>query len=279
MTTSSSSRAHASGASAEHPIERFLATIGAGPIALAKELRALFAMLLITLRLCVTGKKDRRAIFEQAFQIGNRSLFFVSVTMGFIGMILVFQAAMQALRIVPDLQMLGPTFAEILIRDLAASIGAMMLATRVGAGIAAELGSMVVTDQVDAMRMCAADPIEYLVVPRFIASVVMTFALLIWAAFVAFVAGMITANVVFEVNFATFANFMLVDAGDVIVGLVKCLAYGAAIPIVSARAGLTTFGGSEGVGWATTSAVVNSSLAVIVLNFFISAAGYFLFPG
>jgi phospholipid/cholesterol/gamma-HCH transport system permease protein len=137
---------------------------------------------------------------------------------------------------------------------------------------------MVVTDQVDAMRMCSADPIEYLVVPRFLASVVMTFVLLIWAAFVAFVAGMITANVVFEVNFATFANFSLVDRGDLIVGLVKCLAYGAAIPIVSARAGLTTFGGSEGVGWATTSAVVNSSLAVIVLNFFISAAGYLIFP-
>ncbi len=257
----------------------FLATLGAGPVALGRELRALIAMLVLTCRLCVTGKKNRRAFFEQAHQIGNRSVFFISVTMGFIGMILVFQAAMQAMRIVPDLTMLGPTFAEILIRDLAASIGAMMLATRVGAGIAAELGSMVVTDQVDAMRMCAADPIEYLVVPRFMASVVMTFALLIWGAFVAFVAGMITANVVFEVNFATFANFTLVDAGDLTVGLVKCLAYGAAIPIVSARAGLTTFGGSEGVGWATTSAVVNSSLAVIILNFFISAAGYFIFPG
>ena len=260
-------------------VDRFLSTLGSGPIELARELRDLFAMLALVLRLCVTGKKDRRAIFEQAYQIGNRSVFFISVTMGFIGMILVFQAAMQAMRIVPDLTMLGPTFAEILVRDLAASIGAMMLATRVGAGIAAELGSMVVTDQVDAMRMCAADPIEYLVVPRFIASVVMSSALLVWGAVVAFLAGMITANVVFEVNFGTFANFMLVDAGDLIVGLVKCVAYGAAIPIVSARAGLTTFGGSEGVGWATTSAVVNSSLAVIVLNFFISAAGYFIFPG
>ena len=256
----------------------FLETLGSGPLALAREIRALLAMLVLTCRLALTGKRDRRAFFEQAYQIGNRSLFFISVTMGFIGMILVFQAAMQAMRIVPDLTMLGPTFAELLVRDLAASIGAMMLATRVGAGIAAELGSMVVTDQVDAMRMCAADPIEYLVVPRFLASVVMTFALLIWAAFVAFVAGMITANVVFEVNFATFANFSLVDAGDVTVGLVKCLAYGAAIPIVSARAGLTTFGGSEGVGWATTNAVVSSSLAVIVLNFFISAAGYLIFP-
>jgi phospholipid/cholesterol/gamma-HCH transport system permease protein len=136
-----------------------------------------------------------------------------------------------------------------------------------------------VTEQVDAMRMSAADPIEYLVVPRFLASVVMTFCLLIWGAFVAFGAGMVTANVVFEVNYATFANFSMVDAGDLAVGLTKALAYGAAIPIVSARCGLTTFGGSEGVGWATTHAVVQSSLAVIVLNFLISSAGYLLFPG
>lgn len=256
-----------------------LEALGSGPIALAREVRALLAMLFAVCRLAVTGKKDRRALAEQAYQIGNRSVFFVSVTMGFIGMILVFQSGLQALRIVPDLTMLGPTFAELLVRDLAASIGAMMLATRVGAGIAAELGSMVVTDQVDAMRMCAADPLEYLVVPRFLASVVMTFALLIWGAVMAFGAGMLTANVVFEVNFSTFANFSLVDRGDLAVGLTKCLVYGAAIPIVSARAGLTTFGGSEGVGWATTSAVVNSSLAVIILNFFISAAGYLLFPG
>jgi len=190
---------------------------------------------------------------------------------------MVFQAGLQALRIVPDLTMLGATFAELLVRDLAASIGAMMLATRIGAGIAAEIGSMVVTEQVDALRMCAADPVEYLVVPRFLASVVMTVVLLIWAAFVAFLSGMVTANVVFDVNYHTFANFMLVDAGDVTIGLVKCVAYGAAIPIVSARSGLTTFGGSEGVGWATTNAVVRSSLAVIVLNFFISAAGYVVF--
>jgi phospholipid/cholesterol/gamma-HCH transport system permease protein len=138
---------------------------------------------------------------------------------------------------------------------------------------------MVVTEQVDALRMCAADPIEYLVVPRFLASMLMTFCLLLFGGTVAFLAGMITANVVFEVNYATFANFQLVDVGDVSVGFAKCIAYGAAIPIVSARAGLTTFGGSEGVGWATTSAVVNSSLTVIVLNFFISAAGILVFPG
>jgi phospholipid/cholesterol/gamma-HCH transport system permease protein len=257
----------------------FLETLGAGPVEVVRDVKAILAVFARTVSLTVRGRIERRLVLEQMHVIGNRSVFFISTTMGFIGMILVFQSALQALQIVPDLTLLGPTYLEILVRDLAASIGAMMLATRVGAGIAAEIGSMVVTEQVDALRMCSADPIEYLVVPRFVASLIMTLCLLVWGAVMAFLAGMITANVVFDVNYLTFANLALVDHGDVIVGLVKCVAYGAAIPVVSAQRGLTTFGGSEGVGWATTSAVVSSSLAVIVLQFIISTIGYLIFPG
>lgn len=152
-----------------------------------------------------------------------------------------------------------------------------MLATRVGAGIAAEIGSMVVTEQVDALRMCAADPIDYLIKPRFIASIIMSTILLIWCGFVAFVAGMLTANVYFGVNSETFINFQLVDSVDLATGLVKCFAYGAAIPIVAGHAGLSTYGGSEGVGWATTRAVVNCCLAVLILDVFISAASFLMF--
>jgi phospholipid/cholesterol/gamma-HCH transport system permease protein len=70
----------------------------------------------------------------------------------------------------------------------------------------------------------------------------------------------------------------LIDHGDIIIGLTKCVAYGAAIPVVSGYCVLSTFGGSEGVGWATTRAVVNSSLAIIMLNAFISSAGFLIFP-
>ncbi|MFI5301956.1 MAG: MlaE family ABC transporter permease, partial [Polyangiales bacterium] len=203
---------------------------------------------------------------------------FLTIFMGFLGMIMVFQAGVQTKRVIPDLTLLGATYLQLLIRDLAASIGALMLATRVGAGIAAEIGSMVVTEQVDALRMCAADPIEYLVVPRFKAGVVATTSVLIWSALVAWTSGMLTAWSFFGVLPRTFANMHMVAMGDLVVGLTKCVAYGAAIPIVSAHSGLSTFGGSEGVGWATTRAVVNSSLAVIILNFFISAAGLVLFP-
>jgi len=82
----------------------------------------------------------------------------------------------------------------------------------------------------------------------------------------------------FDISPRTFLNASLLDAGDLTIGLTKCLAYGAAIPIVSGHSGLSTFGGSEGVGWATTRAVVSSSLAVIVLNMVISAVGFLIFP-
>jgi len=152
-----------------------------------------------------------------------------------------------------------------------------MMATRVGAGIAAEIGSMVVTEQVDALRMCAADPVDYLVKPRFIACVVMMTVLGIWSATVAYLTGMLTAYVWYDVSPLTFSSLALVDVVDLGTGLAKCVAYGAAIPVVSAHAGLATFGGSEGVGSATTRAVVNSSLAVIILNLLISATSFVLF--
>jgi phospholipid/cholesterol/gamma-HCH transport system permease protein len=212
------------------------------------------------------------------YEIGNKSFVFVTITMGFIGMIMVYQSGLQTRRILPEFSLLGATYLELLTRDLAASIGALMLATRVGAGIAAEIGSMVVTEQVDALRMSAADPIDYLVKPRFLASIVMTTVLVVWGGFVAFSVGGAVGWFAFGIAPRTYASVQLVSHGDLITGLVKCVAYGAAIPVVSGYCGLSTFGGSEGVGWATTRAVVNSSLAIIILNFFISGAAYVVFP-
>lgn len=262
----------------ERATHRIARDVGHTALELAAAARSLWAVLNRTLYWTIRGPAEPGAAVRACFEIGNRSVFFLSVTMGFIGMILVFQSALQALRVVPDLTMLGATYLEVLVRDLAASIGAMMLATRVGAGIAAEIGSMVVTEQVDALRMCGVDPVNYLIVPRFKASLVMTGVLILWAGAVSFAAGAATAYFMFDVNLTTFANPVLLDRGDVLIGLTKCVAYGAAIPVVSGWCGLDTMGGSEGVGWATTRAVVNSSLAVIVLNFIISSVGFVIFP-
>lgn len=260
------------------PLRDMVAQVGAAVIDLTLSGRELYSVFVRTLYFIVRGRREPGAVLRQMYEIGNRSVGFLSITMGFIGMILVYQAGLQAQRVVPDYTMLGPTYLELLVRDFAASLGALMLATRVGAGIAAEIGSMVVTEQVDALRMCAADPIDFLIVPRFIASVVMSLCVLVWGGTVAFFAGAVTARVAFDVPFPIFFNMALIDVGDVSVGVAKCLAYGAAIPVVSGYSGLSTFGGSEGVGWATTRAVVNTSLTIIVLNFLLSTAGFLIFP-
>jgi phospholipid/cholesterol/gamma-HCH transport system permease protein len=264
----------APGAEEQRRVRRAL---GGPALALAREGRALYVTFVRTLVSVVHGRREPGAVVRQMYEIGNRSLIFVCVVMGFIGMILVYQGGLQTQRVVPDLSGLGATFVELLVRDLAASICALMLATRVGAGIAAEIGSMVVTEQIDALRLCAADPVDYLIRPRFLASLAMTLVLVVISGTVAYLAGMTAAYTFFELNPRTFANLSLVDTGDVCLGFAKCIAYGAVIPIISAQAGLRTFGGSEGVGTATTRAVVNSSLAVIALDFLLSGAAQWIF--
>ena len=241
----------------------------------ARAARLLYSIFIRTLYYSVRGRREKGAIPRLPHRqplalLPHRG-------QGFVGMIMVFHSCTQINRITGDLHLVGATYLQLIVRDFAASIGSMMLATRVGAGIAAEIGSMVVTDQVDALRMCAAEPVDYLIVPRFKASVVMTTVLLVWGMFVLEIAGMLTAWGMFGVNPRIFWNISMVDYRDLVTGLTKCLAFGAAIPIVSGYCGLTTFGGAEGVGWATTRAVVWSCFATILLNFIISTITLYLF--
>jgi phospholipid/cholesterol/gamma-HCH transport system permease protein len=258
-------------------VDRGLFALGATALELLAAGRELYSVFAQTLYQVVRGRRDRGVVAAQMYEIGNRSLVFITVTLGALGMILTYQIGVQQARIVPDYGQLGAVFLQLLVRDLAASLGGLMLATRVGAGIAAEIGSMVVTEQVDALRMCAADPIDFLIVPRFLASLVMTGVLIVWGGFAAWWTGALTAHFAFGVSLSTFGNLSQVHAADLATGLAKCIAYGAAIPVVSGHCGLRASGGSEGVGWATTRAVVNSSLAIIVLNFLISSAALFAF--
>jgi phospholipid/cholesterol/gamma-HCH transport system permease protein len=245
-------------------------------VAARRELAGLWSLLSHTLYWLYAGKRSARAVAEQMYSIGNRSLPFVTLAMSFIGAIIVFQSGTQAQRLIPDMRFLGATYIKILVREIGPTVGAMPLATRVGAGIAAELGTMVVTEQVDALRMSGAEPVDFLVVPRFIGSVVMGAAVLVTASAVCLFVGMVTARVLFDVHYATFLNFSMVSLADVVVGLLKCVAYGVAIAIISAHQGLEARGSSEGVGRATTRAVVGSCFAVIVLDFLISTGAYFI---
>jgi phospholipid/cholesterol/gamma-HCH transport system permease protein len=254
-----------------------LASFGEPALEVWRTVQDIFRVLGLTIYYILHGKRGERRkneIFAQMHEIGNRSLVFIAVTLGFLGMILIFQAGYQANQITGDLQLLGALFLQLLLREFAPTITAMMIATRVGTGMAAHIGSMVVTEQVDALRMSGAQPIDYLVVPRFIASTVMMIVLTIFAVLVSYVAGGLTAYSFFGLNPRTFVDLSMIGWFDINIGLVKALAYGMAIPVTACQAGLSVVGGSEGVGRATTQAVVNASLAVVILDFIISGLGY-----
>src|SRR5215471_17326425 len=116
------------------------AVVGRRALLLAASAKEQYSVLVRTLYYVARGRMERGSLVRQMYEIGNRSLFFLTVVMGFIGTILCLQAGIQTKRVVPDLSMLGASYLELLVRDLAASIVALMLATRVGAGIAAEIG-------------------------------------------------------------------------------------------------------------------------------------------
>ena len=208
---------------------------------------------------------------EQMFNIGNRSVIFLLITVGFIGMVMIYQSCFQLQRITGDLSMIGPNFIKIVIFEIGPSITGLMLATRVGAGIAAELAAMKVTEQIDALRMTGVSPVEYLILPRFTASVVMTMMLTILTISIAIVTGGISAYIWFDINPRLFFRLDQVESWDVITAVLKAFCYGQIIPIVSSFFGFRAQNGSAGVGDATTSAVIGSSFGIILCNFFISA--------
>lgn len=257
--------------------ESVLRAIARPVIGVSRDVIEVVQLFLTTTAKIISTKTDRKEVARQAFELGNRSLLFLLATMGFIGMIMVLQACFQAQRLIGDYSLVGPGYLQLLVREFAPTIGAMMIATRVGAGIAAEVGSMSVTEQLDALRVSGSEPIAELVVPRTIACALMLPALLIIAGGVAEVSGLFTAKIAFAVPYDVFFSTNLIQVGDVLVGLIKAQTFGIVIPVVSARAGLIARGGSAGVGRATTRAVIDTSLAIIFLDFVLNVVLYPLY--
>jgi phospholipid/cholesterol/gamma-HCH transport system permease protein len=257
-------------------VSQTMAGVGAPFIDLGRRAWSVYELGFETVASMVTFRFSGRQFMEQCYEIGNRSLLFITVTLGVLGFISVYQVGHQVEQILPDFTMMGAAFMQIMVREFGPTMAALMIATRVGSGIAAEIGSMVVTEQVDALRMCNADPVRYLIVPRTLACTLMMVLLTAYGITIATITGMIVADSAFGVHYQTFLNFSLVAPDDLAIGFTKSLCYGFAIPIVAGHSGLNASGGSAGVGWATTRAVVNTSFTVIVLDFIISSLGYLI---
>lgn len=209
---------------------------------------------------------------EQMMWIGNRSLPIVLVTSIFSGMVTSIQSAYQIAGYVP-LSIVGSVVGESMILELGPVVTALVLAGRVGASIAAELGTMRVTEQIDALESLAINPVAFLVIPRVLAGVIMLPVLTIFADFVGIVGGWLislaTIGLTTTEFFKGFREFFKV--WDVFFGLIKSVFFGVGITLIGCYEGFNTSGGAEGVGHSTTRAVVASCLAILMLDYILAA--------
>jgi len=223
------------------------------------------------LRLTFRRPFEAELWIEQFFQLGVRSLTITNVTLLFTGMVLSIQTAYSLAQyggsgFVADIVALS------VVRELGPVLTALMVAGRVGAGITAELGSMAVTEQVDAIRALAANPIRKLVVPRVGALVIALPLLTILADTVALFGGLLMA--MFEIGQTRlyFMNhvFSALTVEDILSGVGKTVFFAVFIGVIACYNGINARGGADGVGKATTNTVVVSSLSVIISDFFLT---------
>lgn len=210
-------------------------------------------------------------VILQMDSIGVGSLPIVILTGFFTGAVMSLQLA-STLQQYGQIQRTGQLVALSLVMELGPVLIGLMVAGRNAAGMASELGSMVVTEQVDAMRALGTDPMKKLVSPRLLATIVMMFFLVILADFMGMVGGYVYAISALGLNGQQYWSLALqsLDVGSLAQGLIKPIIFGIVVAVVGCYYGMTARGGTRGVGRATTTAVVSSSVLIIVLDFLLS---------
>jgi len=222
-------------------------------------------------------KKDR--FFEQAKKAGFDSLPIVSLVSLFIGFIFALQTAYFMQRIGSELY-IASLVALSLVRELGPVITALIIAGRVGASITAELGSMQVTEQIDALETLATNPIKYLVVPRFLALSIILPLLTIYADIIGILGSYLICVYRLGISSKMYLNitFDALMYKDLFAGLFKTIFFGMIIALVSCYEGFNVEGGAVGVGKATTRSVVITFVMILAADCFFTALFYFIFP-
>jgi phospholipid/cholesterol/gamma-HCH transport system permease protein len=207
----------------------------------------------------------------QMFGLGVESLGLVTVIAIFLGTETVIQAVYQMSGIIP-MRYLGVLVCKTTITELAPVITGMVVAGRVATGIAAEIGSMKTTEQLDAMQVLRLDPIRYLIVPRTVACIIMLPVLAIWAVLVDFLSSIVTVVLSVDITMHTYLSGLRLFFApiDLFVGIFKTMVFGAIIALTGAHYGFEAKAGAEGVGEATTKAVIVSAILILIFDFSIA---------
>jgi phospholipid/cholesterol/gamma-HCH transport system permease protein len=219
------------------------------------------------------GRITWRDLFYQVFFIGIKSQTVVLITGAFTGMVLSAQTYIQFHKVKMDTATLAVVGVS-MCSELGPVLTALMVAGRVGAAIAAELGTMRVTEQIDALRALATHPVDYLVLPRLIAAHIALPVLTIEAIVIGILAAYFVGVSVFDIEPTyLWANMLkYTNQVDLVIGLIKAFIYGGIIALIGCYKGLTCRLGAEGVGRATTEAVVYASITILIANFFLTLA-------
>ena len=220
---------------------------------------------------CLRGCWSHRMwplVWTQMHIIGVRSVPVVMITGAFVGMTLAFQAYDQLAEMGFE-ERLGFLINVSVVKELGPVLAAVMLAGRVGGALTAELGTMNVTEQIDAVRSIGTDPVRYLVAPRVLACLLLTPFLIIYADLLGILGGYFVGVVQFEINNRAYWNFSAsgVELWDVGVGVIKGIFFGVAIAVISCYKGFTCKEGAQGVGQACTEAFVASFISILALDF------------
>jgi phospholipid/cholesterol/gamma-HCH transport system permease protein len=217
---------------------------------------------------------------RQMEQIGVRSLGVAGITTIFTGMVLALQTALS----LPSLGVkyyIGSVVAKSLVRELGPVLTALIVGGRIGSGMTAEIGTMKVTEQIDALRSMAADPVKKLVAPKLVATLVMLPALTVIGDALGIFGGLIVAVGTLSLTPGLYLNDVIakLTLGDVFSGVCKSFFFAYFIAIIGCYNGLNTSGGADGVGRATTNTVVLAAILVLVSDFFLTKLFYLLVAG
>lgn len=248
----------------------FLEGLGRTTIDIFRQFGAVVLLLFAAMK-----KMHRLSLRMTAYQcltLGVRSLPIVVLTLLFTGMVLSFQIASELVKYGADFSV-GGIVAIGMGRELGPVLCGVVLAGRVGAAITAEIGTMRVTEQIDALRCMAVDPVAYLVVPRIAACMAMLPLLNVFGVTIGIAGGMLVASLSANVSAYTFWNSieMFCLPSDIYMGMVKSVIFGMIVALVGCDRGMTAEAGAEGVGKATTQSVVYSIIMLFAANYFLSS--------
>jgi len=243
--------------------------LGASVLSIAAEIGGIGVLAGRLIARLAPPRIDRYELVRNLHKMGVRSVGIVSLTALFTGAIMVVQAAPLVIRFnATDVIGWGAGFATL--REVGPLLIALMFSGRVGANNTAELATMVVTEQLDALRALAIDPLSYLILPRVISMISMLFILTIIGDVVAVGGAIISADALLDVDSRQFMNSFLelITPWDFLQGLFKAIAFGTMIALTSCHFGITAKGGAPGVGRAVNSAVVAAAIGIFVMDYF-----------